>query len=181
VEEIKHVSITYAYIYVYDGIMHSVFRFICQWVPFPTLAGNQNSFCLSSRNCSSPIIRGSHTTLLFLFHPVCRRSRLRLWQLIYCIRYNIIWSVSFSPCPFLVYALITSTRAWCVMCVYSVGASTFVCIPQTLVSSTRLDGVSRKAKKSKRVIHNICTYMLIRDWLCRVSTSLAEFSSYCSI
>lgn len=94
-EEIKHVSITYAYymcIYVHDGETHSVFRFICQWVPFPTLVGNQNSLCLSSLHCSSPVIRGSHTKLL-LFHPVCGRSRFRLWQLIYRIYYIIYNSV----------------------------------------------------------------------------------------
>jgi len=115
------------YVYIRDGIMHSVFRLICQWVPFPTLAGNQNSLCLSSRYCSSPIVLGSHTTLLFLFYPVCGWSWLWLGHLIYSIRYNIIWSVSFSPRPFSVYALVTSTRLQCVMVGYSVGSLAFVC------------------------------------------------------
>jgi len=112
--------IIYIYIHVHDGITHSVFRFVCQWVPFPTL--NQNSLCLSSRHCSSPVIRGSHTKLL-LFHPVCGRSRLRLWQLIYRIYYIIYNLVGlFFSSPVLgIYALITSTRAWCVCeCVWSV-------------------------------------------------------------
>lgn len=115
------------YVYGHDAIMHSVFRFICQWVPFPTLISNQNSLCLSSRFCSSPFVLGSHTTLLFLFYPVCERSWLWLGQLIYSIRYNIIWSVSFSSRPFSVYALVTSTWLQCTMVVYSVGSLAFVC------------------------------------------------------
>lgn len=62
-----------------------------------------------------------HTQNYYYFIPYARRrSRLRLWQLIYRILYNIICSVSFSPRPFSAYALITSTRAWCVcVCVWA--------------------------------------------------------------
>jgi len=104
-------------IYTYKMVLyqHRVFRFICQWVPFPTLtwAIKTVSVYRLSTTAARRHIRGSHTKLL-LFHPVCGRSRTltvaTLAAIIYRIS-NIICSVSFSPRPFSAYALIMSTRA----------------------------------------------------------------------